>query len=141
MIDKTHSAFRKFVAEGRGEKITDMDKVATGEVYMGTEALELGLIDRIVTSDEYIQEKVLNGDLVLKLKRYEKPRIGPLNTLFGPVSPSTVPPRNHQQTSILNFFDNAKRIIEKLDLLISGPRFSTFTESTSIEPLAFMGLG
>lgn len=141
MIDKTHSAFRKFVAEGRGEKITDMDKVATGEVYMGTEALELGLIDRIVTSDEYIQEKVQNGDLVLKLKRYEKPRIGPLNTLFGPVSPSTVPSRNHQQNSILNFFDNTKRIIEKLDLLISGPRFSTFTESTSIEPLAFMGLG
>jgi len=41
--------------------------VCNGRVLSGDRALEKGMIDRILTSDEYILEKISGGDLVMKL--------------------------------------------------------------------------
>ena len=49
-----------------------MDRVATGDVFLGNQALELGLVDRIMTSDEYISERIRDGSRVLKLVNYQK---------------------------------------------------------------------
>jgi len=53
-LEETHVLFKDFVAEHRAS--LDLDKVATGEHWFGTKALELGLIDTIQTSDDYLQK-------------------------------------------------------------------------------------
>lgn len=51
-LEETHVLFKNFVSEHRTE--LDIEKVATGEHWFGTKALELGLIDEIQTSDDYL---------------------------------------------------------------------------------------
>jgi ClpP class serine protease len=76
MIDKTHSAFKRHVVEARPLLANDIDVIATGDVWLGHDALERGLIDQIITSDEYIWDKIQNGDQVLKLIKFHRPRLG-----------------------------------------------------------------
>jgi len=52
-LEETHVLFKDFVSAHRPS--LDLDKVATGEHWFGTTALELGLIDTIQTSDDYLQ--------------------------------------------------------------------------------------
>lgn len=51
-VDETHYLFKSFVLNNR--PLLDMDKVATGEHWYGTQALALNLIDEIMTSDDYL---------------------------------------------------------------------------------------
>lgn len=53
-LEETHVLFKAFVNEHRPS--LDLDKVATGEHWFGTKALELGLVDTIQTSDDYLQK-------------------------------------------------------------------------------------
>ena len=53
-LEETHVLFKDFVNEHRPS--LDLDKVATGEHWFGTKALELGLVDVIQTSDDYLQK-------------------------------------------------------------------------------------
>lgn len=52
-LESTHSLFKKFVGQHR--PALDFSKVATGEYWYGEEAKALGLIDRIQTSDDFLQ--------------------------------------------------------------------------------------
>ena len=61
-----------------------MDQVASGDVYLGVQAIKLGLVDRLITSDEYISERIRQGARVLKLIDYH--RTG-LSDLFSAPSP------------------------------------------------------
>ena len=60
-----------------------LDHVATGDVFLGTQALKMGLVDRLITSDEYINERIRQNARVLKLVNYHK--VG-LSGLFSPPS-------------------------------------------------------
>ncbi len=60
-LEDIHKLFKQFVVENRPQ--LDINKIATGEVWYGTEALEKGLIDVIKTSDDYIVEKCANSDV------------------------------------------------------------------------------
>ena len=51
-IEEIHVLFKDFVHENR--KDMDISKVATGEFWPGIKAKELGLVDDIMTSDDYI---------------------------------------------------------------------------------------
>lgn len=51
-LEETHELFKQFIRDNR--PALDIDKVATGEHWYGTQALELGLIDGIETSDDFI---------------------------------------------------------------------------------------
>jgi serine protease SohB len=55
-IEETHTLFKQFVAAHR--PALDIDKVATGEHWYGTDALALGLVDGISTSDDYLMSKL-----------------------------------------------------------------------------------
>jgi len=61
-LEETHVLFKDFVNEHRPS--LDLDKVATGEHWFGTKALELGLIDTIQTSDDYLQQLSKSHKLV-----------------------------------------------------------------------------
>lgn len=61
-LEDTHVLFKDFVRDHRPS--LDLDKVATGEHWFGTKALELGLIDSIQTSDDYLQKLSKNHKIV-----------------------------------------------------------------------------
>jgi serine protease SohB len=57
-----HTQFKAFVKRGRPQ-IKDIDKVATGEWWMGEDALRMGLVDEIGTSDDYLMTKAKKRDV------------------------------------------------------------------------------
>jgi len=57
-LEETHVLFKNYVGERRPS--LDMAKIATGEHWFGTKALELGLVDEIITSDDYLQSASKN---------------------------------------------------------------------------------
>jgi ClpP class serine protease len=77
-LDQVHDAFRDMVSEARGKALlkSSYEKVTNGDVFLGKQALQYGLVDRLMTSDEYISERVQAGDRVLKLHKYDKARMG-----------------------------------------------------------------
>ena len=89
-VDRVFDVFQEYVKVGRNMTDEQVKLVATGEIWLGSQALELGLVDQIKTSDQYILEKILDEDtVVLKLMKYEKPKVGlgigklsPLDFLF-----------------------------------------------------------
>lgn len=54
-LKDTHQLFKSYVAERRPN--IDMEKVATGDVWFGSRAQELSLVDQLMTSDEYLTER------------------------------------------------------------------------------------
>ena len=60
-LEEAHVLFKDFVAEHR--KTLDIEKVATGEVWFGRQAIELGLIDEVMTSDEYVMNKAKDHEV------------------------------------------------------------------------------
>ena len=62
-LEDVHALFKDAVAKYRPD--LDLDKVATGEHWYGTRALELGLADELRTSDELLAEKARDRDIYL----------------------------------------------------------------------------
>lgn len=60
-VDETHRLFKSFVKKARPQ--LDLDKVATGEHWYGTQALNLNLIDEIITSDDYLLSRFETHDI------------------------------------------------------------------------------
>ena len=56
-----HGLFKDFITEHRPN--LDVEKIATGEIWFGTKALDVGLIDDLGTSDEYLLSKIKDHDL------------------------------------------------------------------------------
>ena len=55
-IERIHELFKGFIHKYRPQ--LDLERVATGEVWFGEDALELGLIDEIGTSDAYLLDQL-----------------------------------------------------------------------------------
>ena len=51
-IEEAHKLFKDFITENR--PALNIKKVATGEYWLGTQALKLGLVDELKTSDDYL---------------------------------------------------------------------------------------
>jgi len=60
-LQTTHDLFKEFVSRYRPQ--LDMQKVATGEVWLGTRAFDLQLVDSLQTSDAYLAERAKNARL------------------------------------------------------------------------------
>mmetsp|Transcript_659 Transcript_659/g.1103 ORF Transcript_659/g.1103 Transcript_659/m.1103 type:complete len:191 (+) Transcript_659:85-657(+) len=88
--DVIHEAFQRWVTTSRPNVVASKDwieKVCTGAVFLGQEAQDLGLVDRVLTSDEYVAERIAAGDRVLRLIPYKGPQFGlkisPLDLLLS----------------------------------------------------------
>lgn len=55
-LEETHLLFKDFIRQHRSH--LNVDEVATGEVWLGTRSCELGLVDKVMTSDEYISSQI-----------------------------------------------------------------------------------
>jgi len=51
-LEDTHELFKEFIKDNR--KQIDIEKIATGEHWFGKRALELQLVDELITSDDYL---------------------------------------------------------------------------------------
>ncbi|RUO79736.1 protease SohB [Idiomarina tyrosinivorans] len=61
-LEAIHRQFKQFVQQHREQ--LDIDKVATGEVWTGQEAKEVGLVDELITSDAWLMKQLDNYALV-----------------------------------------------------------------------------
>ena len=59
-IEDVHTLFRAMVARYR--PALDIERVATGEYWYGTRALELGLVDELTTSDDWLLQAFGRAD-------------------------------------------------------------------------------
>ncbi|MFP4494793.1 MAG: protease SohB [Halochromatium sp.] len=60
-LEETHAQFKAFIAAYR--PTLDLSKVATGEYWHGEQALSLGLVDAVQTSDDYLLAARAEADL------------------------------------------------------------------------------
>ncbi|MEW6591286.1 MAG: protease SohB [Pseudomonadota bacterium] len=58
-LEEIHARFRDFVQQRRAQ--LNMDQVGTGEAWLGSQALELGLVDELATSDDIIRAACARG--------------------------------------------------------------------------------
>lgn len=62
-LEETHELFKDFIAEHRTS--VNIDQVATGEIWYGTRALGINLVDEVATSDEYLLRQYPAADIFL----------------------------------------------------------------------------
>lgn len=79
-LEDTHALFKSFVHENRPS--LDLERVATGEAWYGRRAVELNLVDEILTSDEYVNAACESRD-VYEVHWVEHRR--PLDRILGEV--------------------------------------------------------
>ena len=64
----------------------NFNSVTNGDTFLGQEGLMNGLVDRLMTSDEYVAERLGAGDRVLRLHKYDRSksgfRLSPLDLLL-----------------------------------------------------------
>ena len=60
-LEDTHALFKEFVKAHRPK--LDIDRVATGEHWLARRGLELGLVDQVRTSDEYLVDRAAEANL------------------------------------------------------------------------------
>lgn len=70
-LESTHTLFKSFVQKYRPQM--DLSKVATGEYWFGEDALKLGLVDTLGTSDDFIMTKTKTHKVVkLTIEKKQK---------------------------------------------------------------------
>lgn len=70
-LEDTHGLFKQFVSNNR--QSLDIESISTGEVWYGQQAIDIGLIDEISTSDGYLQRMAKERDLIeVQYKRKQK---------------------------------------------------------------------
>ena len=57
-----HEAFKQLIKTGRPD--VDIEKIATGEYWLATQAKEKGLVDEIMTSDDYLCSKLDECEII-----------------------------------------------------------------------------
>jgi serine protease SohB len=70
-LEDVHTLFKAAISEYRPD--LDLDRVATGEHWYGTTALQMGLADEIKTSDELLIERAADRDLYALTYRIKQP--------------------------------------------------------------------
>lgn len=60
-LEETHVLFKAFVKQHRAR--LDVDKVATGEYWLGSRAKELSLVDELATSDDYLMARAKDSNV------------------------------------------------------------------------------
>ncbi len=77
-IDDVHQLFKNLIMEHRQQ--IDIKKVATGEHWLGLQALDLKLVDGIKTSDDYLLERSKEANLYEIIYVTKKPFLSKLSS-------------------------------------------------------------
>ena len=60
-LEDTHELFKGFVSQHR--ESVDINAIATGDIWLGTRAKALSLVDELMTSDEYLVERAVDANI------------------------------------------------------------------------------
>jgi len=60
-LEEAHTLFKDFVKANREQ--VDIEKIATGEHWFGKQALDLGLVDKLQTSDDFLVDAAKDADI------------------------------------------------------------------------------
>ncbi|MBV6540013.1 protease SohB [Ursidibacter maritimus] len=71
-LEETHQLFKQFVQENRPQ--VEIEQVATGEHWFGTQAIKLNLVDEIATSDDIVLNAIKEKD-VIEVKYRQKKKL------------------------------------------------------------------
>jgi len=114
-VNRIYSRFIELVATSRSKEIPEIEQIAQGRVWMGKDAMEIGLIDEfggIVKSIEYAAGL---ADLGSNFEVVEFPRVGtPFDALAEVLQVSASRERSGNRSIGRNF----RAVIEKLQLLM-----------------------
>jgi serine protease SohB len=80
-LEKIHIVFRDYVFANRNQ--LDIDKVSTGEHWLAKDAFDLKLVDKLLTSDDYLIEKM---DKFKAFKLAIQPKSSLVNKLLKPAT-------------------------------------------------------
>ncbi len=72
-LENIHSHFKEFVQSHRPK--LNLAEVANGEYWLATEGLKKGLVDRLITSDGFLQEKFAAGWPIYQVTYVRKQKI------------------------------------------------------------------
>jgi protease-4 len=76
LVDEYYEQFIEVVAEGRGLSEEEVRNLATGQIYSGTEAKELGLVDALGGLDTALDLAMELADIeVARVEYYQPPRV------------------------------------------------------------------
>lgn len=78
-LEKIHTAFRDYVLSNRTQ--LDIDKVSTGEHWLAIDAYDLRLVDKLITSDDYLIERMKTYSAY---KLSIQPKLSLVNKLLKP---------------------------------------------------------
>ena len=70
-LEDTHALFKEFVRDNRAQ--VDLDRIATGEHWYGKRALDLQLVDELMTSDDYLSNAARDADIYRIKYQRKKP--------------------------------------------------------------------
>ena len=73
-LDDIHMAFKDHVSLARPQLKDKMESVGTGEHWLAVQAKEKGLVDQIMTSDEYLESVCDDFDIIEILQKIYKPK-------------------------------------------------------------------
>jgi serine protease SohB len=79
-LEDTHKLFKEFVKDNREQ--VDIDKIATGEHWYGKRAIDLNLVDELITSDDYLTQAAIEAD-VFEVKFERKKAVSEKLFSFG----------------------------------------------------------
>ena len=68
-----HEAFKRLIKDGRPD--VDIEKIATGEYWLASQAKEKGLVDEIMTSDDYLCSKLDDCEVIEIKTEFEQNRL------------------------------------------------------------------
>ncbi len=68
-----HEAFKRLIKDGRPD--VDIEEIATGEYWLGSQAKEKGLVDEIMTSDDYLGSKLDDCEVIEIKTEFEQNRL------------------------------------------------------------------
>lgn len=82
-IEDIQQLFKNLISKNRQE--LDINKVATGEHWLGLQALELKLVDEIKTSDEYLLERSKDASIYEIFYEIKKPLFSRLSSTVSSI--------------------------------------------------------
>jgi serine protease SohB len=71
-LDDIHAAFKDHVALARPVVKETMEEIATGECWLAVHAKQKGLVDEIMTSDEYLESIYKENEIIEIVEKKRK---------------------------------------------------------------------
>ncbi|MFP8966281.1 protease SohB [Pokkaliibacter sp. CJK22405] len=87
-LEETHTLFKDMVSSYRTEM--DIAKVATGEVWYGKQAIDIGMVDELMTSDQWIMQACERADVYWMHYAARKGLQERIGNIFGAISTQTL---------------------------------------------------